>query len=320
MEMIRVEHLKKYFPIKKGILKRQVGYIRAVDDISFRVRESEVLGLVGESGSGKTTVGRTILRIWEPTEGKIIFNGRDITKIGKQERKQLRSEMQIIFQDPFASLNPRMRVGEIIGRAVTINTKCRRSERRDLVINLMQSIGLLAEHYNRYPHELSGGQQQRVGIARALACRPRFLVLDEPTSALDVSVQAQILNLLTELKSELSLTCVFISHDLRVIDHFCNQVAVMYAGKIVELGERKKVFNFPLHPYTKILMSSIPEVGKSPKRDVLSGEVPSPSNPPNGCRFHPRCAEMTNGCETVEPELREVEPNHFVACHLKNNY
>ncbi|MBW2086177.1 MAG: ABC transporter ATP-binding protein, partial [Deltaproteobacteria bacterium] len=304
-EILRIEHLKKYFPIKSGLFKRQTGFIRAVDDLSFSISESQVLGLVGESGSGKSTVGRTIQRLWEPTAGQIIFKGRDIVSLNKESLKKLRTEMQIIFQDPQASLNPRMRVGTAIGRAMKINTPYKDREIEDRVMSLMEKIGLLSELYNRYPHELSGGQQQRVGIARALAVEPDFIVLDEPTSALDVSVQAQILNLLKNLQQDLKLTYLFISHDLSVIDHICDRIAIMYAGQILELADRDKLFRSPIHPYTITLLSAIPEIGrkKKEKRIILKGEVPSPSNPPSGCRFHPRCFERSKGCDLKEPQL-----------------
>jgi len=317
-EILRVERLKKYFPIKSGIFKRTVGALRAVDDVSLSISESQVFGLVGESGCGKSTIGRTILRLWEPTGGKIIFKGRDISSIDKKAIKELRTEMQIVFQDPQASLSARMRVGTIIGRAMQINTPYKGSEKHDRVVILMEKMGLSTDHYNRYPHELSGGQQQRVGIARALAVEPDFIVLDEPTSALDVSVQAQILNLLKKLQKDLNLTCLFISHNLNVIDHICDRIAVMYASKIVELADRAKLFQSPLHPYTQSLLSAIPDIGskKKDKRIVLKGEVPSLSKPPSGCRFHPRCFARGQKCELEEPHLREFQPNHFVACHF----
>lgn len=317
-EILRVDNLKTYFPIRRGIFKRTVGYIRAVDGVGFTIYRPQVLGLVGESGSGKTTVGRTILKLLEPTDGKIIYRGKDITHLPRKDMKALRSQIQIVFQDPQASLNPRMRVGTIIERALKINTSLKDNRTREKIVDLMERVGLLEEHYNRYPHELSGGQQQRVGIARALACEPDFIILDEPTSALDVSVQAQILNLLKRLHRELHLSSMFISHNLSVIDHFCDNIAVMYAGKIVELATREALFKSPLHPYTKALISSIPEVGKRRKevRITLKGETPSSSDPPSGCRFHPRCLERNEECDVKEPELREVAFEHLVSCHL----
>jgi len=317
-EILRVDNLKTYFPIRRGVLKRTVGYIRAVDGVGFTIYRPQVLGLVGESGSGKTTVGRTILKLLEPTDGRIIYRGKDITHLPRKDMKALRSQIQIVFQDPQASLNPRMRVGTIIERALKINTSLKGHRARDKIIDLMEKVGLLEEHYNRYPHELSGGQQQRVGIARALACEPDFIILDEPTSALDVSVQAQILNLLKRLHRELHLSSIFISHNLSVVDHFCDDIAVMYAGKIVELAPRDALFRFTRHPYTKALISAIPEVGKRRKegRITLKGGTPSSSNPPSGCRFHPRCLERTDECEVKEPEFREVASKHLVSCHL----
>ena len=316
-EILRVERLKKYFPIKSGIFKKTVGFIRAVDDVSFSIFEGESLGLVGESGSGKSTIGRTILRLWEPTEGKVFFKEQDIARLEKAAMQRIRKEMRIIFQDPQASLNPRKRVGMIIQRGMKVDAPAADPELRDRVLALMEKVGLLLEHYNRYPHELSGGQQQRVGVARALAANPAFIVLDEPTSALDVSVQAQILNLLKTLQKNFNLTYLFISHNLSVINHLCDRIAVMYAGKIVELAERSDLFASPLHPYTQALISTIPEVGrrKRGERIGLKGEVPSPSNPPPGCRFHSRCMLRSETCSLQEPPLRELGENHLVACH-----
>jgi len=294
-ELLRIEGLKKYFPVKSSILKREVGSIKAVDHVSFSISESEVLGLVSESGSGKSTIARTIQRLWEPTAGRIIFNGNDITQLDSASIKKLRTDMQIVFQNPHASLNPRMRVGTAIGRAMKINSpnKYKTGELKERVMALMEKVELLPELYNRYPHELSGGQQQRVGIARALAVDPVFIILDEPTSALDVSVQAQILNLLRKLQRDLGLTYLFISHDLSVIDHLCDRIGIMYAGKILELADRDRLFRAPRHPYTQALISSIPEIGrkKQDQRILLEGEIPSPANPPSGCRFHPRCPQ-----------------------------
>jgi oligopeptide/dipeptide ABC transporter ATP-binding protein len=317
-EILRIEGLKKYFPIKRGIFKRVVGYNKAVDNVNFSILESTVLGIVGESGSGKTTVGKTILRLWEPTEGRIIFRGQDISRLSRDDVKKLRTKMQIVFQDPLASLNPRMRLGKILERAIKINTSYKGSERRQRIVTLMEQVGLLPEHYNRFPHELSGGQQQRLGIARALAVEPDFIVLDEPTSALDVSVQAQILNLLKNLQKNFNLTYLFISHNLSVIDHLCGRIAVMYAGKIVEHADRDELFKSSVHPYTLTLISSIPEIGrkKKEKRIMLKGEVPSSLDPPSGCRFHPRCFKRVENCSLDEPKLREIAPNHLVACHL----
>jgi peptide/nickel transport system ATP-binding protein len=316
--ILAVSNLKKYFLERRGIFKRVVGEVKAVDDVSFSIIEGEVFGLVGESGCGKSTVGRTILRLLEPTEGKIVFDGKDITALNRRSMRELRRHMQMIFQDPHASLNPRMRVGTIIERAVKINTIRSVSERRDTVLGLMERMGLRPEHYSRYPHELSGGQLQRVGIARALAAEPKFVVLDEATSALDVSVQAQILNLLKGLRKDFNLTYLFISHNLSVIDHLCDRIAVMYAGKIVELARRDDLFRTPIHPYTQSLFSAIPEPAKRKmgSRLILEGEVPSPRNPPSGCRFHPRCLTRIKSCDLEEPLLRECHEGHFVSCHI----
>jgi len=317
-ELLRVENLKQYFPIRRGVLKRVVGAVRAVDDVSFTIRKSQVFGLVGESGSGKTTVGRSILKLLEPTGGKVFFQGDEISSWDRNATRKLRKEMQIIFQDPAASLHPRMRIGSILKRAMIVNKIHQEKNIEDHAMKLLNRMGLSYEHYNRYPHELSGGQQQRVGIARALAVDPGFIVLDEPTSALDVSVQAQILNLIKELRKDFDLTCLFISHDLSVIDHVCDRIGVMYTGKIVEMADRDKLFEKPLHPYTQSLLSAIPEVGKErgENRIILKGEIPSPSNPPSGCRFHPRCFSRIEACDQEEPQLKEVAPDHFVACHL----
>ena len=320
-EWIRVQNLRKYFPIKKGILKKTVGFVRAVDDVSFHIYRNQVLGLVGESGCGKTTVGRTVLRLWDPTGGAVIYKGRDISRVGGEELKKLRGKMQIVFQDPQASLSPRMRIGTVMDRAMAIHSADNVRERKKRAIALMEKMGLLPDHYQRYPHELSGGQQQRVGIARALSVNPDFLVLDEPTSALDVSVQAQILNLLKEIQREMDLTILFISHNLGVIDHCCDHIAVMYAGRIVEMAERDTLFRSPLHPYTQALLASIPEIGKKKEYDqvLLKGEVPSLSVAPTGCRFFTRCFSRLEKCEKEEVELIEVEKEHRVACRLCNN-
>jgi len=316
-ELLRVHHLKKYFPIRRGVFKRIVGHVRAVDDVSFNLSKRQVLGLVGESGCGKTTVGRTILRLWEPTEGSIIYEGRDISRLGREEVKKLRSRMQIVFQDPSSSLSPRMRVGMILERALAIHFPYGPSERRERSMDLLKKVGLSEDHYFRYPHELSGGQQQRVGIARALSVEPNFVVLDEPTSALDVSVQAQILNLLKEIQKKMELTVLFISHNLSVIDHSCDHIAVMYAGKIAEMTDRESLFQSPLHPYTQALLSSIPEIGKRKGSGILlQGELPNLAIPPRGCRFYSRCSAKRDGCDREEPSLAEAQKGHFVACHL----
>lgn len=315
--LVEVRNLKTYFPVFRGILRHVVGYVRAVDNVSFSIRKGEVLGLVGESGSGKTTVGRTLLRLVEPTEGSIRFDGAEITRLNKKAVRKLRSRIQLIFQDPMASLHPRMCVGRTIERALKLSKVLPQTSARDRAIQLMQLVGLLPDHYGRFPHELSGGQQQRVGIARALAVEPDFIVLDEPTSSLDVSVQSQILNLLKDLQEEMALTYLFISHNLAVVDHLCNRIAVMYSGKIVELATRDDLFNSPSHPYTLALLSAIPEVGQKKKnRILLSGDIPSPLHPLPGCRFSSRCPSKVENCDRVEPELSEIRRGHFVACHL----
>lgn len=287
-----------------------------MDGIDFEIPRNHVLGLVGESGSGKSTVGRTVLRLWEPTEGRIFFDKEEISKVGKAKLKRLRAKMQMIYQDPHASLSPRMRIGTIIRRALDIHIQKTREEKRDRVMELLGLMGLSPDHYDCFPHELSGGQQQRVGIARALAADPEFVVMDEPTSSLDVSVQAQILNLLKELQRNFHLTCLFISHDMRVVSHICDRIAVMYAGKIVEIADRESLFSAPKHPYTQILLSSIPEIGtrKKGRRAPLRGEIPDPASPPAGCRFHPRCPQRTEGCDVVAPGLVEILPGHYSAC------
>lgn len=313
--IISVEHLKKYFPIKRGVLKKTVGYVKAVDDISFTLAKKQALGVVGESGCGKTTLARTVLRLLEPDGGNLIYEGQDISHITDDELKDFRKKMQIVFQDPNASLNGRMRIGSIIDRAMVLNTSYKKYERHDKILSLIEKVGLLPEHFDRFPHELSGGQQQRVGIARALSVEPNFLVLDEPTSALDVSVQAQILNLLKTLKQEMGLTTLFISHDLSIIDHFCDRICVMYCGKIVEMADREILFQSPIHPYTQALFSSVPGVEKG-KEILLDGEIPNPSNPPAGCRFHTRCSYREYDCDRKEPSLNEFGKDHFVACHF----
>jgi oligopeptide/dipeptide ABC transporter ATP-binding protein len=317
-ELLRIIDLKKHFPIRKGLLRRVVGHVRSVDGVSLTLRRKSVLGLVGESGSGKTTLGRTILRLWQPDGGRIVFEGRDITFADPGEMKRLRSKMQIIFQDPSASLQPRMRVGATLDRALALHTTLGKTQRRKKIIQLMEKVGLLPDHYDRFPHELSGGQQQRVGIARGLSVEPNFIVLDEPTSSLDVSVQAQILNLLKSIQMEMDLTMLFISHNLSVIDHSCDRIGVMYAGKLVELADRDALFQNPAHPYTRVLLSSIPRIGRRTWQEEppLRGEVADPSNPPSGCRFHPRCAERLDVCERDAPPFNQVEEGHAVACHL----
>ena len=314
--LIEVQGRRKFFPVKKGGFKKT--YVQAVDNVSLTIQKGETLGLVGESGCGKTTLGRTILRLYEPTAGKIIYDGTDITK-GKM--LPYRRKMQIIFQDPSASLDPRMTVGEIVGEAIDIHhLASNKNERRELIEDLLDKVGLNTEHSNRYPHEFSGGQQQRIGIARALAVRPEFIVCDEPISALDVSIQSQIVNMLEDMQTEQGLTYLFIAHDLSVVRHISNRIGVMYLGNLVELASSYELNKHPLHPYSKTLLSAVPvpdpRVSRERKRIVLEGDVPSPINPPAGCRFHTRCPYATPRCSESTPELREVESGHFVACHL----
>ena len=312
--LIEVNNLKKYFPVKTGFMK--MNYVKAVDDVSFYIEKGETLGLVGESGCGKTTLGRTILRLHEPTEGKIIYKGEDITHV---DMLPYRRKMQIIFQDPYASLDPRMTVGDIIGEALDIHKMYgSKTERRDKINALLDIVGLNTEHANRFAHEFSGGQRQRIGIARALAVDPEFIVCDEPISALDVSIQAQIINLLKDLQQEHHLTYLFISHDLSVVEHISDTVGVMYLGNVVEYGETEDIFSHPLHPYTKALFSAIPVPDPNAKmnRIVLEGSIPSPANPPAGCKFHTRCEQCMECCRSEAPAWKEIEPGHFCACHL----
>ena len=315
--LVEVHNLKKYFPIR-GWLFKTVGYVKAVDDVSFYIGEKETYGLIGESGCGKTTLGRTILRLIEPTSGEVIFDGTNLTKLDKRELKKMRRYMQIVFQNPFSSLDPRMCVRDIIAIGLKAHTSLTDIEIDKKVLRLLKLVGLKEEHMWRYPHELSGGQNQRVAIARAISLDPKFVVLDEPTSALDVSVQAQILNLLEDLQEKLKLSYLFISHDISVVGYISDRIGVMYLGKIVEEMSAEKIWENSMHPYTQSLISAVPipslEVRKK-KRIVLRGEVPSPVNPPSGCRFHPRCPHAMDICKHKEPEIIEIENNHFVACH-----
>lgn len=315
--LIKVNNLKKWFPIRGGILSRTVGYVKAVNDVSFYVNRGEVLGLVGESGSGKTTVGRTILRLIEPTEGEVVFDGTDVVALSKAELRPFRRRMQIIFQDPFASLNPRMTVGDIIAEPLIIHKLVKTpQERTDRVAELLKLVGLSPDHMRRYPHEFSGGQRQRIGIARALAVDPDFIVADEPVSALDVSIQAQVVNLLQDLKDELGLTLLFIAHDLAVVEYVSDRIAVMYLGKIMEMAPAKELYTNPQHPYTEALLSAVPVPDPTIKREriVLEGDIPSPINPPSGCVFRTRCRYAIPECAETVPELREVSPGHYKAC------
>jgi len=315
-DLIQVKNLMKYFPVRGGLLQRVVAWVQAVDNVSFTVREGETLGLVGESGCGKTTVGRTMLRLTEPTGGQVLFNDVDIFTLKGNDLKKMRRNMQIIFQDPYASLDPRMPIGESIAEGLKIHNIGTPKERFDKVIETLRKVGMEDYHARRYPHEFSGGQRQRVGIARALALQPKFIICDEPVSALDVSIQSQVLNILNDLQIEFGLTYLFIAHNLSVVEHISHRVAVMYLGKMVELTSREELFRNPLHPYTQALMSAIPIPDPNLKREriILPGDVPSPLNPPGGCRFHPRCPVAMEHCSREEPIFKEVSPNHWVAC------
>jgi len=314
--LLEVKNLRKYFPIRGGIFSRVVANVKAVEDVSFNVERGEVVGLVGESGSGKTTVGRSILRLIEPSAGEVLFDGVDVTKLSKAHMREYRKRMQIIFQDPFASLNPRMSVGDIIGEAMTIHNLARGKEREQRVAQLLERVGLSPSHMRRYPHEFSGGQRQRIGIARALAVDPQFIVADEPVSALDVSIQAQVVNLLQDLKEELGLTLLFIAHDLGVVEYISDHVIVMYLGRIMEIAPAKELYANPIHPYTEALLSAVPIPDPTVKREriILQGDIPSPINPPSGCVFRTRCPIATKECADVVPPLVEVTPGHFKAC------
>ena len=318
--VLEVKNLKQYFPIKAGLMQRVVGYVKAVDGISFAIERGKTMGLVGESGCGKTTVGKTILRLNQKTSGEVIFNGKEIFSLDKNELRSLRPKMQIIFQDPYSSLSPRLPVSEIIGEAVKEHSIVPDSEYDNHLDNIMKSCGLERYHKDRYPHEFSGGQRQRICIARALALNPDFVVCDEPVSALDVSIQAQIINLLKDLQDKFSLTYLFISHDLSVVEHISDNVGVMYLGDLVEYGSKIHIFKNPLHPYTQALLSAAPVPDPSAKmnRIILEGSIPSPANPPAGCKFHTRCREVMEICKSVPPQVREVEPGHKVVCHLYN--
>ncbi len=316
--LVEVRDLKKYFPIRKGLFPRHVGDVKAVDGVSFTINRGETLGLVGESGSGKTTIGRMLLRLVPSTSGEMNFDGRNIVTLSNRDLRGLRREMQIIFQDPYASLNPRMTVGEIVGEPLRIHKLASGKAVNERVQELLLLVGLQKYHINRYPHEFSGGQRQRIGIARALAVEPKFIVCDEPVSALDVSIQAQVINLLQDLQERLGLTYLFIAHDLSVVRHISTRVAVMYVGKIMEISDRDSLYANPLHPYTQALLSAIPIPDPSAKRGrrvILHGDIPSPVSPPTGCRFHTRCPIAMPICTTDEPEFREFGPGHFAACH-----
>jgi oligopeptide/dipeptide ABC transporter ATP-binding protein len=317
--LIEVKSLKKYFPIKSGVLGREVARVHAVDDVTLSVGEGETLGLVGESGCGKSTLGRCIVRLLDPTAGDVVFGGRSIGKLGARSLRPLRRQMQMIFQDPYASLNPRKRVGTIISDPMRIHGIGDRKERKEKVEELLQKVGLSPEHYNRFPHEFSGGQRQRIGVARALALRPKLIVADEPVSALDVSIQAQMVNLLEELQDEFRLTYIFIAHDLGVVRHVSDRIAVMYLGKLVELSPAEELYSRPIMPYTEALLSAVPvpdpDLSAQRERIVLEGDVPSPIHPPPACRFHPRCRYATDVCRQIEPPLVDYGNGHLAACH-----
>src|SRR5512134_270955 len=316
--LVQVDNLVKYFPVRAGLMQRIVNWVKAVDDVSFFVRQGETLGLVGESGCGKTTVGRTMIRLIEPTGGAVRFENKDVFKLKPKELKVVRRDMQIIFQDPYASLDPRVPIGESVMEGLHIHHIGTKKERVDIMLETLKKVGLEDYHARRYPHEFSGGQRQRIGIARALALRPKFIICDEPVSALDVSIQSQVLNILKDLQAEFGLTYLFIAHNLSVVEHVSNRVAVMYLGKMVEMTSREELFRNPLHPYTQALMSAIPVPNPRLKRQrtILKGDVPSPLNPPKGCRFHPRCPVAIEICSQQEPAFVEVSPDHWVACHL----
>ena len=318
--LLQAEHVVKYFPIKRGILfQREVARVHAVDDVSLEVQQGETLGLVGESGCGKSTLGRAFVRLFPLTDGRIVFDGQDISTLSRRGMRPMRRELQIIFQDPYASLNPRQRVGQIVGTPLAIHGIGDRRERKRQVQELLEKVGLSPEHYNRFPHEFSGGQRQRIGVARALALRPKLVIADEPVSALDVSIQAQVINLLADLQEDFELTYVFIAHDLGVVRHVSDRIAVMYLGKIVELSPAEELYERPIMPYTEALLSAVPipdpRESAARERIVLEGDVPSPVNPPSGCRFHPRCRYATDICSEVEPPLVDYGNEHFAACH-----
>jgi oligopeptide/dipeptide ABC transporter ATP-binding protein len=318
MSLLEIRDLKKYFPVSSGWFTRDKGMVKAVDGVNLTIEEGETLGLVGESGCGKSTLGRTILRLIEPTSGEVNFQGKNLLEMPQRELRDMRRQMQIIFQDPYASLNPRMRVGDIVGEGLEIHKLAKGKAKRDRVLELLHQVGLREEHYDRYPHEFSGGQRQRIGIARALAVSPKFIVCDEPVSSLDVSIQAQIINLLQELQEKMHLTYLFISHDLRVVEHISHRVAIMYLGKVVEIAKGDEIYRDAKHPYTRALLSAVPmpDTSRKKERVVLEGDVPSPVNPPPGCTFHPRCSYRETICSQSEPALEFDAARHGVACHV----
>jgi oligopeptide/dipeptide ABC transporter ATP-binding protein len=316
--LLEIKNLKTYYPVKGGFFRRTIGNVKAVDNISFEIKKGETLGLVGESGCGKSTAGRTILRLLKPTEGKIIFDGKDITKVTGKSLREIRRDLQMVFQDPYASLNPMQMVGDIIAEPIYNFEKKSKEELKKQVMDLLGKVGLPEDAYYKYAHEFSGGQRQRIGIARALALRPKLIIADEPVSALDVSVQSQVLNLLKDLQKEFDLTFLFIAHDLSVVKHMSDRIGVMYLGNMVEIAEKDSLYADPLHPYTQALISAIPspDPRKKKERIILKGDVPSPLNPPTGCPFHPRCPMAMDECSKLKPVLKEVKPSHRVACHL----
>jgi oligopeptide/dipeptide ABC transporter ATP-binding protein len=321
--LIEVKNLKKYFPIKKGVFKGTVGNVKAVDDVSFKIQEGKVLGVVGESGCGKSTLGRTMLKLLAPTAGEMLYEGKNVYDLSKSELNHMRTNMQIIFQDPYSSLNPRLPVSEIVGEAMMQHKIAKnKQEMQDKVIEIIGKCGLFPEQANRYPHQFSGGQRQRICIARALALNPKFIVCDEAVSALDVSIQSQIINLLKDAQEDFGLTYMFITHDLSVVKFISDDIAVMYLGQIAETGSKKQIFDNPLHPYTEALLSAVPSFDpsarNSKKRIILQGDIPSPANPPSGCRFHTRCIYAQDVCKSDVPEYKEIEPGHFTMCHKVN--
>lgn len=316
--LLKVEGLKKYFPVRSGLLGRQSGSVKAVDDVSFHVNEGETLGIVGESGCGKSTTGRMLMRLLEPTEGKVTFDGNELTDISSAEMRKARREIQMVFQDPYASLNPRHTIEKILMEPLIVHNIGDAKSRKKKVYDFLEIVGLSSYHAKRYPHQFSGGQRQRIGIARALMTNPKLIIADEPVSALDVSIQAQVLNLMQDLQKELKLTYIFIAHDLGVVRHISDRVGVMYLGRMVELATSESLYADPLHPYTKALLSAVPVPDPEFNREqiILEGDIPSPSNPPTGCTFHTRCPFKMDACTTVVPKLEEVKPGHFVSCHL----